>query len=64
MKVELIARREDLNALCPRWDELALEDPRDGFFRTSGWYRAWMEHIRPDAEPFVVVVRNADNVRR
>ena len=62
MKVELVARREDLNALCPRWDELALEDPRDGFFRTSGWYRAWMEHIRPDAEPFVVVVRNADGV--
>ncbi len=58
MKVELITRREDLAPLVSRWDELALNDPRDGFFRTSGWYMAWMRHIRPDAQPFVIVVRN------
>jgi CelD/BcsL family acetyltransferase involved in cellulose biosynthesis len=60
VKIELITKREDLAVLAPRWDELALSDSRDGFFRTSGWYCAWMEHIRPDAQPFVIVVRNND----
>jgi len=59
MKCELVTRREDLGALAQRWDELARSDPRDGFFRTSGWYLAWLRHVRPDAEPFVVVVRDA-----
>jgi CelD/BcsL family acetyltransferase involved in cellulose biosynthesis len=59
MKVDLITRREDLGALTERWDELARLDKRDGFFRTATWYSAWMEHIRPDAQPFVLVVRNA-----
>ena len=35
MKVELVTRREELTALSQRWDELAREDARDGFFRTS-----------------------------
>jgi len=60
MKVEVVTRREDLQALAGRWDELALEDARDGFFRTFVWYKAWMDHIRPDAEPFVIVVREGD----
>src|SRR6476646_3295096 len=55
MKVEVVTRREDLQALAGRWDQLALEDSRAGFFRTFVWYTAWIEHIRPDAEPFVVV---------
>src|SRR5258705_10827545 len=59
MKVELVSRRDDLQALAQRWDELAREDARDGFFRTSGWYLSWIEHIRPDVEPFVLVVRDA-----
>jgi CelD/BcsL family acetyltransferase involved in cellulose biosynthesis len=60
MKVELVNRREDLNALAPRWDELARQDERDGFFRTSGWYLSWLDHVRTDVQPFVVVVRGAD----
>ncbi len=60
MTVELITRREDLAPIGRRWDELALKDPRDGFFRSSIWYRAWLDHIRPDAEPFVIVVRSED----
>jgi CelD/BcsL family acetyltransferase involved in cellulose biosynthesis len=58
MNIELVTRREDFAGLAARWDELALCDPRDGFCRTSGWYWAWIEHIRPDAEPFIIVVRN------
>lgn len=59
MKLELVTRREDLAALAPKWDELARHDLRDGFFRTSAWYRSWMDHVRPEAEPFVVVAREA-----
>jgi CelD/BcsL family acetyltransferase involved in cellulose biosynthesis len=59
MNVELVTCREDVADLAGRWDELASFDPRDGFFRTFAWYRAWMQHIRPEAEPFIVVVRDA-----
>jgi CelD/BcsL family acetyltransferase involved in cellulose biosynthesis len=59
MTVELVNRREDLARLAPRWDELAYCDSRDGFFRTSAWYTTWMDDVRPDAQPFVIVVRDA-----
>jgi CelD/BcsL family acetyltransferase involved in cellulose biosynthesis len=58
MHLTVIDKREDLGGIGPVWDELAQFDRRDGFFRTSVWYRAWMEHIRPDAQPFVIVARN------
>jgi CelD/BcsL family acetyltransferase involved in cellulose biosynthesis len=58
MRTELVNRLEDLQPLKPRWNELALSDPRDGFFRTFECYEAWLRHVRPDAEPFVVVVRD------
>lgn len=58
MKTELLTRREDLLGLATQWDELAQNDRRDGFFRTSAWYLSWMEHIRPDARPFVIAVRD------
>ncbi|MDX1978661.1 MAG: GNAT family N-acetyltransferase [Bryobacteraceae bacterium] len=59
MRIEIITNKRDLAAHAIRWDELALMDPRDGFFRTYVWYTAWMEHIRPDATPFVILVRDA-----
>ena len=58
MNVEVISDRASLPGLAARWDELALADPRDGFFRSFGWYRAWIDHIRPDVEPYVVVARD------
>jgi CelD/BcsL family acetyltransferase involved in cellulose biosynthesis len=58
MNVAVVTSREDLAPIRERWDELAWLDSRDGFFRTSAWYLAWMQHIRPDAAPFVVVVRD------
>ncbi len=62
MTTSVVTRREDLAALATRWDELAHNDPRDGFFRTSVWYRAWIEHVRPDVEPFVVLVRDGAKI--
>lgn len=58
MRAEVVSHLEDIPALEGRWNELALGDRRDGFFRTFQWYAAWMRHIRPDAEPFVIVVRD------
>jgi len=60
MTLELLTRREDLCPVAERWDELAREDARDGFFRTSGWYLSWIDHVRRDARPFVVVARNSE----
>lgn len=59
MRIEILQSRKALAPYRERWNELALADPRDGFFRTYEWYQAWMEHIRPDAEPYVVLVRDA-----
>jgi CelD/BcsL family acetyltransferase involved in cellulose biosynthesis len=58
LKIELIDSRNELDALAGRWDELANSDPRDGFFRTSGWYLSWLDLVRSDAKPFVVVARD------
>lgn len=58
MRVEALTNSQDVSALASRWDELACMDPRDGFFRTHTWYSAWMQHIRPDAKPYVLVVRD------
>jgi CelD/BcsL family acetyltransferase involved in cellulose biosynthesis len=58
MRIVCVTRREELDALAGAWDDLARRDPRDGFFRTFVWYRAWMEHIRPAAQPFVLLARD------
>jgi CelD/BcsL family acetyltransferase involved in cellulose biosynthesis len=58
VRVEVVTRLEELDGLAARWDELAREDLRDGFFRTFVWYKGWLQHIRPDAQPFVVIVRD------
>jgi CelD/BcsL family acetyltransferase involved in cellulose biosynthesis len=59
---EVLTRWDEVDALAPRWNELLHFEPRDGFFRSWTWYRAWMRHIRPDAEPFVVVLRESGRV--
>lgn len=59
MKLDVITDRNGLAAIADSWDGLARLDARDGFFRTYAWYKAWIDHIRPDAEPFVIVARNA-----
>lgn len=60
MNIRLVTRLDEIEVLAQRWDELALQDARDGFFRTSAWYLAWMKYIRPDATPFVVVAQDDD----
>ena len=59
MSIEVLTTAQGIAAVADEWDALANADPRDAFFRTSRWYQCWMQHIRPDAEPFVVVVRDS-----
>ena len=59
LSIQIVRDRAALSSLAARWDELARLEPRDGFFRSFIWYSAWLEHIRPDAEPFVVVARDS-----
>lgn len=58
IRAALVRGQEELQALQGCWNELALNDPRDGFFRTYQWYSSWIRNIRSDAEPFVVVARD------
>jgi CelD/BcsL family acetyltransferase involved in cellulose biosynthesis len=55
--IEVLTTPEQVDAIAAVWDELAMGESRDGFFRTRGWYRAWMRHVRPEAQPFVLVAR-------
>jgi CelD/BcsL family acetyltransferase involved in cellulose biosynthesis len=59
MKLEVVRDIHGVAAIRESWGQLAQQDRRDGFFRTPEWYEAWMRHIRPDAEPFVVVARDS-----
>lgn len=59
MTIQVVTRREDLAGLVQEWDHLAQSDRRDGFCRTPAWCLPWLEYIRPDAEPYVITVRNA-----
>jgi CelD/BcsL family acetyltransferase involved in cellulose biosynthesis len=58
MKVEVATSMDGAGDLIAAWDALALLDRRDGFFRTRRWCQAWVEHIRPQARPFIPVVRD------
>jgi CelD/BcsL family acetyltransferase involved in cellulose biosynthesis len=59
--MQLVARREPLEALRADWDALARTDTRDGFFRTAAWYLPWLDYIEPDREPFVITARRSDD---
>jgi CelD/BcsL family acetyltransferase involved in cellulose biosynthesis len=62
MRTEVCTQREALTAVAPRWDELARLDRRDGLFRSSGWYTAWLDHVRRDASPYVVLAYHEGQV--
>jgi CelD/BcsL family acetyltransferase involved in cellulose biosynthesis len=57
LTLETLLTIEDLSAIAPEWDSLALLNPRDGLCRSASWCIAWHRHLRPDAKPFVVTAR-------
>jgi CelD/BcsL family acetyltransferase involved in cellulose biosynthesis len=58
----ILTTASQLAELVPEWDRLAALDRRDGFCRTAGWYLSWLRHIRPDAQPLVIEVRQGAEV--
>lgn len=44
------------------WEVLHRADPRATPFTSPGWAQAWLEHFAPDAQPWLLVARDADRV--
>lgn len=59
MTTEVLTQRSQIDRIREDWNRLARIDRRDGYFRTPEWCLAWMEHIRPEDELFVVTVRDS-----
>ncbi len=60
MTIQVVTLPDALAGLVQEWDRLAQSNRRDGFCRTPAWCLPWLEHIRPDASPYVITVRDAD----
>jgi CelD/BcsL family acetyltransferase involved in cellulose biosynthesis len=61
MLVELLDR-EALAAVWEAWDLLHRDDPLATPFTSPGWAKAWLSSWAPDAQPWVLAVRDADRV--
>ena len=61
-KTEILDSVAAITKITFEWDRLARQDPSDGFFRGPAWYLSWIENVRPDAKPAVVVVRDSTGI--
>jgi CelD/BcsL family acetyltransferase involved in cellulose biosynthesis len=62
LATETLTTVASLNEIVIAWEQLAKRDTVEGFFRTASWYLSWIQNLRPDARPFVIVVRDAGKV--
>ncbi len=62
LATEVLTTTAAVNAIIPEWERLARQDATEGFFRTPSWYLSWNRHMRPDATPVVIVVRDAGRI--
>lgn len=61
-KTEILDSVAAITKITFEWDRLARQDPSDGFFRGPAWYLSWIENVRPDAKPAVVVVHDSTGI--
>jgi len=61
MEVELVGRA-DLDSALPDWAALHAADPAATPFQAPGWGEAWLRHWEPEAEPWLLRVRDGTGV--
>jgi CelD/BcsL family acetyltransferase involved in cellulose biosynthesis len=61
MDVELVGPA-DLDSVWSDWERLFKADELATPFNSPGWGRAWLEHWRPSAEPWLMRVRDGDRI--
>ena len=62
LTLKIVTAHPDIERLVPDWERLVRTDPTEGFFRSPSWYLAWIRHIRPNAKPLVIAVRNDEQL--
>ena len=60
MQVEIV--ESGLEALRPEWDRLFASDPTATPFVSSAWAEAWLKHWDPAALPWIVTVRDGNDL--
>ena len=58
-RTEILTSVTAIAKVAAEWDRMARQDAAEGFFRRPAWYLSWIENVRPDAAPAVVVVRDS-----
>ena len=61
MDVELVTSA-DVDSVWQDWEQLFEVDEAATPFNSPGWGRAWLEHWSPDAQPWLMRVRDGDRV--
>lgn len=60
MRVEIV--EGGVEALLPEWDRLFAADPSATPFVSTGWAEAWLEHWDPSARPWIVTIRDGEDL--
>ncbi len=51
-----------VDELFPEWDRLFAGDPTATPFMSTGWARSWLERWDPSAQPWIVTVRDGEDL--
>jgi CelD/BcsL family acetyltransferase involved in cellulose biosynthesis len=60
VRVEIV--QGGVDELLPEWDRLFKADPSATPFVSPAWARAWLEHWDPSAQPWIVTMRDGEDL--